>query len=267
MKTSIFTFALLISVQIFGQVQSETDFISEIKNYDISHLLILEDFLIEDSTFMIVRPQPLGFIGNNFQRFYIRFISVIKNPSNPIEYLVYGKTKVKNNICSFQGKLTLKKSKIYDAPEHSTRTSGNRFLSSKHSPQKQGIVTGEYEFYGDPNQKGAGVFKGEFVSRFFLPKENELEYDVLMWNADGYENNQFKGIWESYITNSSKVCNWGDYRIPNCGDLDVGTENFIPDDKYNDFGWSNYRLSLRDSPDESGVLEARGQENKKWWLD
>ena len=267
MKTPILLIALLISISIFGQEPNKTDFLSEIKNYDISNLLTLEDFFIEDETFVIVRPQPLGFIGENFQRFYIRFISVIKNPSNPTEYFVYGKTKVENNICTFQGKLTIKKSEVYDANQDLALTNEHRSITSFHQSLKQGKVSGEYEFYQDPTQRGAGILKGEFSSNFFLTKKNDLEYDVLMWAADRFENNQFEGKWTSYRTGYSKACNWGDFRIPNCNGLDVGTGEFVPDGKYNDVGWENYQLALGQSSDDSVTVEARNKENDKWWLD
>jgi hypothetical protein len=42
----------------------------------------------------------LGFIGENYQRFHIHFISIIQNPLNPYEYFAYGKTKVIRFISS-----------------------------------------------------------------------------------------------------------------------------------------------------------------------
>lgn len=266
MKTSTLLITLLIYVQLFAQKNKEVDFFPEIIKQDISRLLMLDDFLIEDNTFMIVRPQPLGFIGKNYKRFHIRLISVIKNSSDPTEYLVYGKTKVGNNIRSFQGKLHLKKAKIYNANNKSIRTSEYQFLSKNHSSLKQGVISGKYEFYEDPNQKESGVFKGDFKSSFYLAKDKNLEYDILMWNSDDYKNNQFQGTWNGYM-GVSKECNWGDFRIPHCGDLDVGTQEFIPNEKYLKYGWSNYQLSLGDSIGQSKVIEARRKEDAKWWLE
>src|SRR6185312_4163383 len=39
-----------------------------------------------------------GFIGDNYQRIRIKFITVTKNQSSPDIYLVYGKSMVKSNI-------------------------------------------------------------------------------------------------------------------------------------------------------------------------
>ncbi len=265
MKAFSLCASLLISILIYGQENEKTDFFSEIKKHDISHLLTLEHFFIEDSTFFVIRPQPLGFIGENFQRIYIRFISVIKNPSEPTEYMVYGKTKIKNKISTFQGKLTIKKSEIYNANEHPTRTSEYHFLSKKNSDLQQGVIFGEYTFYQNPKDTGAGILKGDFVSHFFLNRESNPAYDILMWNADDYRNNQFKGQWISYETGESKKCNWGDFRIPNCGDLDVGTAEFSPNKKYLKAGWENYQVPVSQSKKKNKMQKKVDTQEEKWW--
>lgn len=272
MKPSTLIIALIISIQVLGQAhsnqkRSKINFLPEIKKYDISHLITLEHFFIEDSTFVVVRPQPLGFIGENFQRFQIRFISVIKNPSQPSEYFVYGKSKVKNNIYPFQGKITLKSSEVYDRVKFPNRTSEYRFLEDNLRAPKQGVVKGKYVFYQSPNQKGAGILKGNFTSNFFLDKENILEYDGIMWNADKYQNNQFKGQWISYKTDESRKCNWGDFRIPECGDLDVGDGEFSPNKKYRDFGWEDYQIPSNNITDKTKATEAKKKQRKKWWME
>ncbi len=59
---------------------------------------------------------------------------------------------------------------------------------------------------------------------------------------DSFSNNGFIGTWTSYKTNTSKKCNWGDYRIPDCGDLDSGTGEFMVSSKYIKNGWLEYML-------------------------
>jgi hypothetical protein len=51
-------------------------------------------------------------------------------------------------------------------------------------------------------------------------------------------------------------CNWGDYRIPDCGHFDVGAGEFYPDEKYQMNGWQAFKL------DEEHKLELEMQE---WW--
>ncbi|CAM1357748.1 hypothetical protein [Tenacibaculum xiamenense] len=240
MKLNYTLFCCLFSLFIFGQEIKTTNFINEIRNYDISNVLTKE------------RPAPMGFIGGNYQRFYIHFVSVIKNSNNPLEYFVYGKSKVKNNICPFQGKITIKKCGTYIDPDF--------------PDAKQGTIVGEYRFFEDPNQRGSGTFKGNFSSDFMFDKKGQLAYNDIMFGADGFTNNEFEGTWVSYKTKSSKTCNWGDYRIPNSGDLDLGAGEFSPNPKYIANGWKNYQLAWSFNSDKASEEKARQKEKEKWWL-
>ncbi len=225
---------------IYSQEINTTDFLKEIKTYDVSDLWTLNT------------PEPLGYIGENYQRFFIHFISAIKNPNNRLEYFVYGKTRVKNNICSFQGTIKITKCITYeetDVPDI-----------------KQGSVIGEYEFFENPDEKGTGTLKGKFLSDFMIDKNGKFKYDDLMLSADGFENNQFEGVWISYQIKSSKKCNWGDYRIPDSGDLDRGVAEFGPNFKYADYGWENYQQAWFYDSSKPEVQKAREKEKEKWWL-
>ena len=51
-----------------------------------------------------------------------------------------------------------------------------------------------------------------------------------------YINNQFTGTWKPYNSNNERTANWGDYRIPQSGDLDIGASEFSPADKHLKFG-------------------------------
>jgi|GEM_PF-7029135 len=51
--------------------------------------------------------QVFGFIGDNFQRIRIKFISVKKDPQDAETYLISGKSMVKNNIEPFNGRLKI----------------------------------------------------------------------------------------------------------------------------------------------------------------
>jgi hypothetical protein len=37
-----------------------------------------------------------------------------------------------------------------------------------------------------------------------------------------------------------KICNWGEFRIPFSGDLDIGAGEFSPNPKYFSKGWADY---------------------------
>ena len=253
----ILTFSLLISsVIINGQEIKTSDFTEEIKNYDISDLWTLEKFQKENDTTTIDRLEPLGYIGENHQRFHIHLISAIQNHSNPFKYFIYGKTKVNLNICSFQGSITITESRTYDIGDIPNL--------------KQGFVKGQYEFFEDPDQKKTGIFKGAFKSDFYINEKGELKYDAIAFIADGYKNNQFEGTWTSYKAKESKKCNWGDYRIPGCNwqnGCDVGAGQFSVNEKYLKNGWENYKLAWGSYPDKPEVIEARKKEKEEWWIE
>jgi len=45
-----------------------------------------------------------GIIGNEHQRILIKFLEIVKDPVNPEQYVVKGKSSVKGNVCSFKGR-------------------------------------------------------------------------------------------------------------------------------------------------------------------
>ncbi len=247
---------LIISSRIsFGQETKTIDFLGDSKRFDFSNLWTLEKIkcIVENDTTMFDRPEPLGFIGEDYQRFFIHFISVIQNPKNSLEYFVYGKSKVKNNICSFQGLITITKAQIYEKGDFPAF--------------KQGFVTGKYEFYEDPDQNETGIFKGAFQTNFYIDQKGKLKYDALMAVADGFDNNQFEGTWTNYKKTVTRTCNWGDFRIPNSQKLDCGAGEFGPTDEYLKNGWENYRAIMSGSSDDKKINEAIKKENLKWWID
>ena len=97
MRRILIIIGLITSELVFGQQPKTTDFLTEITKYDISHLWTLNKFQAENDTIIVERQEPLGYIGENYQRFYIHFVSAIQNPTEKLKYFIYGKTKVKEN--------------------------------------------------------------------------------------------------------------------------------------------------------------------------
>lgn len=252
---TVFLVIVLLCGKIYAQDKTTTNFYDQIKNYDLSTILTADSILTEDredSKDKMKRAEVLGFIGDNFQRFYIHFISIIQNPTNPYEYLAYGKTMVKETVCSFQGKIMVKESRIYKSEDMPT--------------YRQGVAICEIVLYEDKKQSSTGFIKGKMTTNFITDDKGKLRYDALMFVADGFANNQFKGSWTSYKTNNSKKCNWGDYRIPDSGDLDSGAGEFMISDKYIKNGWVSYmlenkvtNLKIKEQDDKN----ANG--SKDWW--
>lgn len=233
-------FLLFLPFGLIAQSPKPKNEVAKVIPYDLAPLLSGTD-----------RSSILGFIGSDYQRFRIVFISVIKNNDNPSQYFVYGKSMVKGNVCDFQGTITIREATfITDDPEYEN--------------VKHGDIKGDYLFYEDPQQKHVGLFKGKFISSFYIDKHNKLVYDDLMGDADGYCNNMYTGTWSGYNSKTSKPCNWGDYRIPDSGDLDIGAGEFAPSEKYLPNGWLTYKQAYccGDSPEAEN---AKKIETAVWW--
>ncbi|MEI6122959.1 MAG: hypothetical protein WCQ95_04955 [Bacteroidota bacterium] len=270
MKKTLFLMILsliLNSAITFGQPIDDrygkpTDYLSEIKKHDLTELWAYENTYLYDTNYFYTN-QVLGFIGKDYQRFYIHFISTIQNPSNHFEYFVYGKTKVKENICSFQGIITITKAKT--------------FIVENNPKQKQGLAEGKYEFYEDPHQKGSGILKGNFEIDFIFDSIGRLEYGDII-GPDGYFNDRFLGTWNDYKSEKSMKCNWGYGGIPEGGSLTTGSaEFFLPDKKFAEYGWDNYITAFEYgeviyASDGTPIytttrIAAQKKEKEFWWLD
>lgn len=249
----IFILTTLLFSKTNAQDTATTDFYKQIKNYNLSTIFRADSILIEDredSKDKIKRAEILGFIGDNYQRLQIHFISIIQNPKNHYEYSAYGKTMVKEKIGSFKGTITIKQSKIYkrgDLPNY-----------------KQGFVICDLTLYGDKKQTSTGFIKGKLTSSFIIDNKGKFRYDALMFSADGFSNNEFVGSWTSYKTNIAKKCNWGDYRIPESGDLDIGSGEFSVNEKYVKNDWLSYMLE-NSSPNLAIKREKSKVNIKNWW--
>jgi hypothetical protein len=233
--------------------QDTINFYSQIKDFNLAIIFSPDSFSATDPwahRIRVKRDEPLGCIDTNYTRFYIHIISATKNKDNPYEYEIIGRTKVKNNICDFKGTITFKKAEVYTSEEFP------KF--------KVGFAVGEILFYEDTNQVGSGVIKGKMMTYFYIDKKGQPKYNSLEWGADAFFNNEVVCNWTSYKTKRTKKCSWGDYRIPESGDLDMGAAMFSPSDKYLKNGWEDYRLSLF-GDDSSAVKKANQIEAYQWW--
>lgn len=192
-----------------------------------------------------------GFIGANYRRLRIKFLSIIKNVDHPTQYLIYGKSNVSDHICEFQGVIEIKESYYVKTNEFPY---GNT-----------GILAGFYTFYEDPNMMHSGTFKGRFVTYWYKDKNGDIRYNDLLAVSAMYNNNQFAGTWMQYGKRIEKIANWGDRRIPNSGDLDVGTSEFCPSQKYGANGWLPFRIANGMKSDRMDVESVRTSENREWW--
>lgn len=234
-----------------AQTKKTKDFYATLKKFDLSKLWCADSFLIFDCGFnekketvienpsQMSFPEPLGFIGSDYQRFYIHYLSVTRSRANAYLYYVTGKNKVKNNICDFRGTITVKTARL-DAVQTTPK-------------YKQGVITGTFVFYEDSAQMHSGLLSGTVITNFLIDSNSHILYDVLAHWDDDFRNNQCTGTWKSYKGNLTKKCNWGDFRVPESADLDVGVGEFAVNEKYIKNGWNSYMERAGD-----GVTEV-------WW--
>ena len=174
-----------------------------------------------------------GIIGDEYERILMKFIFVERTLNNPNEYLVYGKSSVKSNICDFIGKITITK-----IQELKNQNFGVDSEYKKSGIKNQGLLTAKYEFFENKEHNHSGQFQGILQSKWYLDKDEKIKYNDIDLDADGYFNNAFVGIWKTYNSANEKICNWGDYRVPNSNcDFDIGTGEFGVSRKYLMNGW------------------------------
>ena len=158
---------------------------------------------------------------------------VEKNLINNNEYFVFGKSSVKGNFCEFIGKITIVK-----IQESKRKHFGVDDKFKNQGIKTQGLLTAKYEFFENKHQNHSGNFSGTLQTKWFLDKNDKVQYDDINSVSDGYFNNAFVGTWKMYNSNIEKICNWGDYRVPyaNC-DFDIGTGELSISEKYLKNGW------------------------------
>ena len=205
---------------------------AQLLRYDYSQVLMENDFL--------------GYIGNG-QRLYMHFDTIYKDPVKPQYYHVEGKSKVKQNLCSFTGGITI----------HS-------FVPNEESDSliKRYHLKAQYQLNEDVNQRGSGFFAGRLTSDFFIYRDS-ICFDEVEGGEDGYNNNQFEGRWTSYRTKVSKKANFGIGRIPDSNDLDGGTAEFYVTPNKQHLGWESYMKAFETETPEG--QKAQAEEDREWW--
>lgn len=220
---------------------------------------------------IFVHPAALlGVIGDDGQRFYIHFTAAGQTPTDPYTYIVGGKTRVKNNICDFEGTVKILQAGLYQK--------GPKSVDFPNTPQ--GFIGAKVELEETGSASGLGKIRGvlqTYIKFGMQNGKNTVHYDDLMEGADGYYNFQFTGTWTSNKTGASKVCNFGHDRIPLAGlpedlRLDKGTGMFLPEDAVITKGWQSYAgcyaaWQAKDDarPPEEAKQAACREEQRAWW--
>lgn len=186
-----------------------------------------------DISILLQKVDYLGFIGRNKKRLKINFHSIERTVDSKI-YKVKGNTIVEKNDVDFQGIINIEK--IFSFSFFSRGV--DDFFKGK--IKDQGIIVFNYKFKENEKFSATGIFKGKGLIRWYIDQNNKFLYDDIEDDSDSYFNSVFIGTWTSYKTGKIQQCNWGQYRIPCSGDLDIGAAEFSPNPKYYKYGWEDY---------------------------
>ena len=192
-----------------------------------------------------------GFIGKDYRRIRIKLINVTKDKVANT-YKIYGKSMVKDNICDFYGSIT-----ISNIRKFKVTSNGVDDMYKNAGIKGQFVILGDYIFSENKKQKHAGIFKGVVASRFYIDRNNNVKYDDIDSVSDSFANNQFVGEWTVYKGTLTERCNWGDFRIPNSGDLDIGAGEFSPNEKYLKNGWQSRRDEIVSNQNTKSIREVQ----------
>ena len=188
------------------------------------------------STLLTPHSKFLGYIGPNYDRFRVFFTSVTKSKKDPGIYYVTGISVVKNNKQDFTGNIVIKQVREYKKLHY-----GVDDIYKSEGIQAEGLLLGEYLFKENSKQNDAGILKGIVTLYWYLDRYGIPHYDDISQYSDSYFNNQYVGRWIDQKTSQNQACNWGEYRIPFSGNLDIGAGYFSPDPKYYSRGWEDFK--------------------------
>lgn len=184
------------------------------------------------------RPEPLGFRGVDFDRFYIHYDSVSRIDDK--RYHVMGKTRCMGTICNIKGDIVIDSIVAYVPDVYYIK-----------EIEETGVIWANYHFdeYEGQNLRGKYIGNASFE---YLILDGKAYYDAALLIADGFYNNQYKGVWVDVQKNDTLKCNWGDFRIPESDGLDEGCGEFVPSDEARkNHGWDHF-------------FDAK-HENQAWW--
>lgn len=218
------------------------------------------------SIWLTNQRNTVGFIGDNYQRLYIHYDRITKKLGSDSIYLVKGKSMVGNNICNFNGEFKILALNEIEEGQRSllleeARKDNDSAMIRMLMHIKYALVSRLF-LKENLNEINAGFFTGELVSYIYVYKGKVNYYDIDLEYNDSFINNSVIGTWESYSSKKIKKCHWGNFRIPQSGDLDIGAGEFSPNEKYIQYGWRNYV----DAYVGNNKVALR-IENDKWWID
>lgn len=184
----------------------------------------------------INRPIIVGYRGPNYQRFDMRIFDAKKITQT--KYQVMGEAQCMQQKFSVRGVVILdsigKIPQSYDYDFIEDFTPGYFKF-----PLAIGCLYAHYEMAANDGARDIAKLEGKSCY-LVLDYEGKVYYDAFDFPSDGYRNNQYEGFWIDLVEGDTMVCNWGDGRIPNSHDMDIGAGEFSVDPKYRKYGWEDF---------------------------
>jgi hypothetical protein len=193
-----------------------------------------------------------GQIGSKKQKMGIVFLSTDKFSEAEEEqgiYKVIGKSKVKNNICDFEGVM---------AVQH--------IGFENDAPNVVNEIKGIFHFYEDKNQSNTGEFEGEFLISWY--ENYDIYLDIGSGRPDVYNKDSrlptvvdFRGTWKGYNSAVKSTVHWGNEEHIFPGSWNDGQE-FTLAKNYREIGWGPF--FDREDSDEETRKKAEEEYQKLW---
>lgn len=198
------------------------------------------------------RPEPLGFRGKNYQRFYIHFDTICK--VSPTVYKLEARSRCKDEYCNIIGSIVI--DSVIPEADTSYRSSIN--------VTESGFIYAHYDMDAYIENKRIAHLFGR-SSYWYLVHNDSVYYNALLIVADGYDNNQYTGKWVNLASNDTLTCNWGDYRIPESWEFDSGAYLFHPNRDYYDYGWKSYIDYVESTGQDFLYFKELLIKDNDWW--
>ena len=278
---TLFCAALFVSCRSASKTECPEVTIEDLKSMDLSNLWIGaipyldrvghndnipvdEEYIKEHNMIKwFDRGEFLGYVGDDFTRFYIHISSVYKDVDDPLCYRMCGKVRIGDMIHYIAGALHIEDIEMLDNPmEVAGIWEGCTISGSYEFSEFQGDLWCWDLFAKD--EPTLAVLSGRHYIYVCPDADKKLYYDTVSICGDGYCNNQWEGIRRDLATGVQTVCNWGAERIPNSYGFDTGTGEFIPAEEYRKNGWQSYVSWTFD--DENERKQAIEEELRKWWI-
>ncbi len=221
MKQTLTYLCLALAIAAAPAANAALSHTPTVTGADVTARYITRDF----SPLIMPRTPVLGFAGANYQRLRVVFLSVVPDSTAAGRYTATGFTLFKGRQTPFTGTVTTQK--IARLAAWNTGTDDEM----KGRVRDEGALFATYSFHEADDTTLTGTMELDW----YVDTHGRLVYDDIDAASDGYCNNQYSGTWTA--ASGTITANFGEYRIPQSGDLDVGAAEFQAAAKYAAYGW------------------------------